>query len=305
MTGAGTWVQLIREAAARLGMAGVPDPGRDARLLARWASGRDAAGLVARSGAAAPAHAARFAAAVDRRAARVPLAQIVGQRLFWGRPFRVTADVLDPRPETETLIATALERPFARVLDLGTGTGCLLLTLLAERPEATGVGTDASPAALAVAAENAAALGLATRARLVHADWLEDPAALVPPFDLVVSNPPYLAEAELADLAPELSHEPRMALTPGGEGPSDGLAAYRAIAAGLGQGLAPRLVAPRLVAPRLLAPRVLAPGGRVLLEIGPTQAAPVTEILSAEGLAPGRLIPDFDGRPRVIEALAP
>lgn len=282
MSGGASWDRLIREAAARLAAAGVTEPGRDARLLARWASEHDAAGLAVAAGEPAePAAAARFAVAVGRRAARVPLAQITGRRLFWGRPFRVTPAVLDPRPETETLIAAALSAPFRRVLDLGTGTGCLLLTLLAERAEATGVGTDRSPAALAVAAENAAALGLGDRARLVVADWLATPETLGGPFDLVVANPPYLADTEIAGLAPELGHEPLDALTPGG----DGLGAYRAIAAGLAA--------------------VLADDGRALLEIGPTQAEAVAGILSAEGLAPGAPIHDFDGRPRVMPAAPP
>lgn len=267
---------LVAGAARRLAEAGVPDPVREARLLMRFAAGLDGAGLAARLGEASDAaEAARFGVAVAARAARRPLAQITGRREFRGRSFRVTPDVLDPRPETETLVALALEAPVARVLDLGTGTGCLLLTLLAERPGATGLGTDVDAAALAVAAGNAAALRLAGRAAFRRADWLD---GIDGRFDLVVSNPPYIAEAEMAGLAPELTHEPRAALTPGG----DGLGAYRRIAAGLAA--------------------VLAPGGRAILEIGPTQAAAVAAILAGAGLACEPPCPDLDGRPRAIRA---
>ncbi|GIX14826.1 MAG: hypothetical protein KatS3mg118_2785 [Paracoccaceae bacterium] len=237
--------QLIAEATRRLAAAGVEEPAREARLLMRFAAGLDGAGLGARlDERAEPAEATRFAEALARRAARVPMAQITGRRSFWGRDFRVTPDVLDPRPETETLIERALGGPVARrILDLGTGSGCILLTLLAEWPTARGVGVDLSEAALAVAAENAERLGLAHRAEFRRADWAE---GVEGPFDLIVANPPYVAEAELAGLAPEVRlHEPHLALAGG----IDGLAAYRRIAPAL---------------PRLLTPR----GGRVLFEIG-------------------------------------
>jgi len=267
----------MRVAVARLAAAGVAEAARDARWLMRWAAGLDAAGLSAGlTEPMAPAEAARFERAVAARAARVPVAQITGSREFWGRAFRVTRDVLDPRPETETLIAAALERPASRILDLGTGSGCLLLTLLAEWPEATGIGTDASPAALAVAAGNAATLGISHRAAFLHADWFDGVAGR---FDLILSNPPYLAEAEIAALASETRlHEPRMALTPGG----DGLGACRRIAAG--------------------AAAHLCPGGRLVLEIGPTQAAAVTKLLSDAGLAVAAPMRDMDGRERALIA---
>lgn len=204
------------------------------------------------------------------------MAQIVGARLFWGRSFEVTPDVLDPRPETETLVAAALETPFARVLDLGTGTGCTLLTLLAERPEATGMGSDLSEAALQVAARNAARHGIA--ADLVQSDWYEGIGGR---FDLIVSNPPYIPVAEIAGLAPEVrDHEPRIALTDGG----DGLGAYRAIAAG--------------------AAAHLAPAGRLLVEVGAGQAPSVQEIFAAAGLDCVGTRPDLEGRARVVLAQA-
>jgi release factor glutamine methyltransferase len=257
----------------------VPDAGRDARLLCRWAAGLSGAALSAALGETPTgAECDRFAQAVAARVARVPLSHITGGRAFWGRTFRVSAAVLDPRPETETLIAEALRRPAQRVLDLGTGSGCILLTLLAEWPGATGLGTDISDAALAVARENAVALGVAERASFLRADWF---AGAPEGFDLIVSNPPYIAAAEMADLAPEVRlHEPAMALTPGG----DGLDAYRLIAAGVGAHLAP--------------------GGRLLLEIGPTQGAAVAALLTAAGLEVAPPLRDIDGRQRVLAAVA-
>jgi len=217
---------------------------------------------------------ARFAAHITARAAHQPVAQIIGQRLFWGRSFIVTKDTLDPRPETETLIAEALAGPFQNVLDMGTGTGCILLSLLADRPQATGVGADISPKALDVAARNARALGVQSRLALVQSDWF---AGLGGQFDLIVSNPPYIALDEMAQLSPDVREwEPHLALTDGG----DGLGAYRAIAVG--------------------ARGHLRPQGRILLEIGPTQGAAVAAMLRAAGLANIRILPDFDGRDRVV-----
>ncbi|HSF97005.1 MAG TPA: peptide chain release factor N(5)-glutamine methyltransferase [Thermohalobaculum sp.] len=274
---------MLAAAAARLREAGVDAPERDARLLLRWASGLGAAAFSARLAEPPWAgEAERFAQAVAARASRVPVSQIIGRRAFWGRDFRVTPDVLDPRPETETLIAAALNGPSpARILDLGTGSGCILLTLLAEWPRARGLGTDTSAAALAVAAGNALALGVAERAEFRLADWC---GGLAGRFDLIVSNPPYIAAAEVAALEPEVRrHEPRQALTPEGD-PGDGLDAYRRIAGGL--------------------PALLAPGGRVLLEIGPTQAGSVAGILESNAMAVSAVLPDLDGRDRVIFAHA-
>ncbi|HMO09876.1 MAG TPA: peptide chain release factor N(5)-glutamine methyltransferase [Paracoccaceae bacterium] len=272
--------QALVAAAARLAAAGVPDPQRDARLLLAHTLGLppDRMVLLPDRGIG-PADDRRIEAAVAARAARQPVAQILGRRAFWRHDFRVTPDVLDPRPETEVLVAQALKEPFARVLDLGTGSGAILLSLLADMPGATGLGTDTSEAALAVAGGNARALGLADRAAFRHADWF---AGVAGRFDLIVSNPPYLAEDEIVGLAPEVRDwEPRQALTPGG----DGLDAYRAIAAG--------------------SPAHLAPGGRLMVEIGPTQGAPVAALLVAAGLAGIAVLPDLDGRDRVVTARSP
>lgn len=264
-------------AAARLAAAGVETPGRDARLLLAAATGLPPDRLSLNPDLALDvAAAARLEALVAARAARRPMAQILGWRDFWRHRFRVTPDVLDPRPETETLVAEALRAPFARVLDLGTGSGAILLSLLAERPQATGLGTDISEPALDVARANAAALGLTGRAAFRRADWF---AGVEGRYDLIVSNPPYIAESEIDGLAPEVRDwEPRGALTPGG----DGLAAYRAIAAG--------------------ASAHLAQGGRLVVEIGVGQGAAVAAILGAAGLGPVRVLPDLDGRDRVVAA---
>lgn len=268
---------LLPAATARLAAAGVADPRGDARRLLAFALDLSPDRLLLHLGDAVEDRAAaRFSAVIDARAARRPVAQIIGRRMFWGREFHVTAATLDPRPETEVLVAAALEAPFARVLDLGTGTGAILLSLLADRPEAQGLGTDLSPGALAVAEGNARQLGLEARAGFRLSDWFGEVTGT---FDLIVSNPPYIAAAEMADLAPEVRDwEPHLALTPGG----DGLAAYRAIAAGAGAHLTP--------------------GGRVMVEIGPTQAAAVGRLMSAAGLDIMAVRPDLDGRDRVVIA---
>jgi release factor glutamine methyltransferase len=269
--------EVISRAVARLTGAGVESPERDARLLYRWASGMDGAQLsAAMADPARPAEIALFEHAVEAREGRVPVSYITGTREFWGRTFMVGPAVLDPRPETETLIAAALERPAARVLDLGTGSGCILATLLSEWPEAAGVGTDISLEALEMAARNLEALGLAGRVELLRTDWLD---GIEGPFDLVVSNPPYIAFDDIGALAPEVrNHEPLAALTPGG----DGLGAYCRIAGGIGG--------------------VLAPGGRVIVEIGAGQADAVTDIFARAGLTLRGTREDMDGRPRVVIA---
>jgi len=271
------WRNALAAATRSLASAGVPDPARDARRLAQWASGLAPAAFSAAIPDPVPAAAAaRLETALAARAARRPVSQITGERTFWSRDFHVTDAVLDPRPETESLVEAALARPFATVLDLGTGSGCILVTLLAERPDSRGIGIDASAAALAIAARNARRHHVSARAQFRVSDWF---AAVEERVDLIVANPPYLAAAEWQRLDPEPRlYEPREALVGG----ADGLGAYRAITAG--------------------APAHLAQGGRLLLEIGPTQAVAVSEILSAGGLRPHPPLPDLDGRDRVILA---
>ncbi|MFN3578460.1 MAG: peptide chain release factor N(5)-glutamine methyltransferase, partial [Tabrizicola sp.] len=217
--------------------------------------------------------------ALEARPARHPAAQLPGQRHFWGLPFMVARDTLDPRPETETLVAEALSRPFLKLLDLGTGTGCILLSCLKGMPAARGVGVDISQAALDVAIENSRKLGLEDRVRFQVSDWF---SAVTGAYDLIVSNPPYIAAAEMPSLAPEVRDwEPAVALTPGG----DGLEAYRGIARGAGA--------------RLM------PGGRLLVEIGPTQGQAVAALFAAAGLEDIRILPDLDRRDRVVAAAKP
>lgn len=255
--------------------AGIDGAGRDARRLLAHALGIAPGRLtLVLPETVSPELAERFDALITARAVHVPVSHLVGMRAFYGRDFVVTPDVLDPRPETETLIEAALSLPFERVLDLGTGSGCILLTLLAETEGSWGVGSDLSPEALLVAAQNQVRLGLEARADLIQSDWFADVAGH---FDLIVSNPPYIALSEMSELAPEVrDHEPRLALTDEG----DGLAAYRAICDG--------------------ALRCLDPGGHLMVEIGPTQAFAVVELMTAAGLDDTRVIADLDGRDRVV-----
>ncbi|MAU52597.1 MAG: protein-(glutamine-N5) methyltransferase, release factor-specific [Roseovarius sp.] len=277
MTGA----EALRAATHRLEAAGIEGAAGDARALLAEAMGLARDRLTLHLGEKMGADAAaRLETMLARRAAREPVARILGRRLFWGREFAVTPAVLDPRPETECLIAAALEGPRpARLIDLGTGTGCIAVTLLAEWPGARAVASDLSAAALAVARQNADRHGVADRLALVESDWF---AGIDGRFDLIVSNPPYIAEAEMAALAPEVrGHDPRMALCDGG----DGLSAYRALARGAGAHLVP--------------------GGRLLVEIGWQQGAAVAGIFAAAGLGAVRILPDLDGRARVVCAQMP
>ncbi|MCB1369213.1 MAG: peptide chain release factor N(5)-glutamine methyltransferase [Rhodobacteraceae bacterium] len=266
----------LASAVAELRAGGIDNAPGDARRLMAHALGIAPDRLtLALPEPVTPDMLARLDRAMKDRLERKPVSHILGYRQFWGRDFKVNQAVLDPRPETETLIAAALAGPFSRLLDLGTGSGCILLTLLAERAGATGTGADISSDALAVAVENRAALGLDDRAVLVQSDWF---TSLTGRFDLIVANPPYIALPEMAGLAPEvLRWEPMMALTPG----PGGLEAYRAIAAG---------ILPYLTA-----------GGCVLLETGPMQTAAVEEIFAGVGLDPVALHKDMDGRDRVVE----
>lgn len=222
---------------------------------------------------------AAFLASIHLRAEGHPVSHLVGGRLFYDRWFKVTPDVLDPRPETEELVAAALKAPFADVLDLGTGSGAIILTLLAERPQAVGVATDLSEAALRVAADNATALGVIDRVQFEVSDWFK---AVSGEYDLIVSNPPYIAVDEMDALQREVRlYEPRMALTD----EADGLIAYRKITAG--------------------APAHLRNGGRLLVEIGPTQGGAVAAMMQNAGLVDIKVIPDLDGRDRVVGGRKP
>ncbi len=271
-----TLESALRAAAVELQQAGIEGAETDARRLMAHVLGTDAAGLILRlKEPLTPALLADFDKVVKERLERKPVSHITGQREFWNRSFAVGPAVLDPRPETEILVEKALEQPFKRVLDLGTGSGCILLTLLAEREGATGMGVDISPEALDYAVQNRAAMGLEKRAIFAQSDWFERVAGQ---FDLVVANPPYIPLGDMPALAPEvLRWEPMHALTPG----PTGLEAYQIIAAGL-------------------AP-FLSPSARLLLECGATQARDVSAIFAAAGFVPVALHADMDGRERVVE----
>ena len=266
---------LLAQGVRQLNDAGVPDAPRDARRLLAHAVGIEAGRLTLILPEPVTQEAeARFAALLQRRAGREPVSHLLGYREFYGRRFKVTRNVLDPRPETEILIEVALQDAFASVIDLGTGSGCILLTLLAEMPEARGVGTDLSEDACRVAEDNMHALDLGERAAILRTSWADGIEGQV---DLVVSNPPYIGLDEMDGLSPEVhDHEPHMALTDGG----DGLSAYREIsqqAAGL-----------------------LRVGGRLIVEIGPTQAVAVAQMFADNGFEKVRVIQDLDGRDRVV-----
>ena len=266
--------EALATATERLRAAGVPDAVNDARRLLQNAMDAPQFVLIDLDREMAGAQLSMFQDALNRREARVPMSHITGQREFYGRTFRVSSAVLDPRPDSETLIEVALRQPFERVLDLGTGSGCILATLLAERPNATGVGTDLSASALKVAEQNISELQLNERAKLIESDWL---AKVDGSFDLIVSNPPYIALDEMEGLQPEVqNHEPRMALTDEG----DGMSCYRAIISETGS--------------------YLSAGGRVVVEIAPTQGVATSALMTEADLDQTEVIQDLDGRDRVV-----
>ena len=259
-------VDPLRAAAATLAAAGIAQPVREARLLWQLAGGADG-------------DPARFAALLARRAAHEPMAHLRGRQGFWTLDLAVSPATLIPRADSETLIEAALAaRPdraaIRRILDLGTGTGALLLAALAEFPQATGIGTDRIAAAAALAAGNAGAAGFGARAMFIVDAWA---ASLAGRFDLVLANPPYIPTAEIDRLMPEVAaHEPRSAL----DGGADGLAAYRAILPDL--------------------PRLLVPGGIAVLELGAGQAESVVTLSRAAGLDQVALRSDLGGVARAL-----
>lgn len=273
-------VQAWSRAKQELEAAGIAGPVIDARLLVEAAAEATRTDIVTDPyRALTPEQEARLDDYLSRRARREPVSHILGRKGFWKIMLQVTPDVLTPRPDTETVVEYALRdfpdtAPWS-VLDLGVGSGAILLAILAERPAARGLGVDVSEEALAVARENAANLGLAGRAAFLRGDWTQglDEAS----FDLVVSNPPYIASEVIEGLEPEVrDHEPRLAL----EGGSDGLDAYR------------------ILAPEIL--RVLKPGGRFAVEIGYDQKEPVEALFRQAGAEGVQTIKDLGDRFRVV-----
>jgi release factor glutamine methyltransferase len=217
----------------------------------------------------------RFFECVERRAADEPVTKILGAREFYGRMFHVTPDVLDPRQDTETIVDLCLEQKAQRILDLGVGSGAILLTLLTEWPEGQGLGVDASAAALAVARRNATALGCQARVEFIESHWFEKVQGK---FDLIVSNPPYIPSGDIAGLERDVrDYDPHLALDGGG----DGLAAYRAIAQQAGNHLSP--------------------AGRIVVEIGWGQEDDVAEIFTTQGFKLQAKRADLSGITRALQ----
>jgi release factor glutamine methyltransferase len=275
-----TLVQAWTAARDRLKSVRIDTPVIDARLLLEAAAGATRADLL--NDPHRPLTEAQVEALdgfLARRERREPIAHILGRKGFWSIMLSVSPAVLTPRPDTELVVIMALERletaAPARILDLGVGSGAILLAVLAERPAAKGLGVDISEDALAVARENAANLGLGPRAALLRGDWtagLEDAS-----FDLVLSNPPYIPSGDIEGLDPEVrQYEPRAAL----DGGPDGLDAYR--------DLAPEII------------RVLKPGGAFIVEIGHDQGQAVSALFAAAGAEALDLRQDLGGRDRVV-----
>lgn len=262
---------------------GIETAQRDARLLMLDAAGIVHADLIRSPREAIGTEAAqKLASHVEKRLTRVPVARILGEWEFWSLPFTLVAETLVPRPDSETVVAAALialkDRRHAseglRILDLGTGSGCLLVSLLHELPGATGVGVDIAAGAVETARFNAERNHVGDRAEFHQANWAE---GLTGPFDLIVSNPPYIADPIIDTLEVEVRvHDPRLALSGG----RDGLDAYRAIAEAI--------------------PALLAPGGIVALEIGSDQSESVPKVFSGLGYTLEGPFADFGARPRAI-----
>ncbi|WP_298221945.1 peptide chain release factor N(5)-glutamine methyltransferase [Acidocella sp.] len=266
-----TTAQALTEITTRLKLAGIEEPRREARLLLAFALGTNTTGLLTQTKVDPQA----YASALVRRVAREPLAYITGHREFWGLDFLTSPATLIPRPDTETLVEAVLEfGPIPQnILDLGTGTGCLLLACLHEYKTAFGVGVDLRPEAADLARRNAEHLGLATRAAFLAGSWAD---ALHYQFDVILSNPPYIESADIPRLMPEVSaHEPTTAL----DGGSDGLAAYKAIIDDLS--------------------RILTPNGLAVLELGAGQAKSVVELARHAGFKTD-LRRDLSGTDRAI-----
>jgi release factor glutamine methyltransferase len=275
-----TLVKAWAAARARLKDAGIESPAIDARLMLEAAAGATRTDIVTDPyRGVSPEQAATLDDYLSRRARREPVSHILGRKGFWKIMLNVTPDVLTPRPDTETIVEAALrdwpEFEPRSILDLGVGSGAIILALLAERPAAKGLGIDISEDALAVARENAANLDLNTRCALLRGDWS---AGLAPDeFDIVVSNPPYIPSAHIETLEPEVrDHEPRLAL----DGGADGLDHYR------------------LLAPEIL--RVLKPGGRFLVEIGHDQSSAVEPLFRDAGAIEVATLKDLSDRHRVV-----
>lgn len=275
----------LKLGAARLASAGIAEPRREARLILALALRLEPAIILGYPERIVEAdEIGRFLPLLERRAAREPFSRIAGRRQFWSLDLAISPDTLDPRPDSETLVETTLallpdRAAPLRVLDLGTGSGALLLALLSELPNAMGVGVDLLPSAAATGRRNAASLGLQGRALFLAGSWAD--AISSGWADVIVANPPYIPTAEIEALAPEVArYDPHLAL----DGGPDGLSVYRALAGDMH--------------------RLLGPGGVVTLEIGAGQAVSVTELLVKAGLVLRAVGRDLAGIDRCVVAAA-
>jgi len=275
-----TLVKAWKAAQARLKTGGIDQPAIDARLMLEAAAGVSRLEIVTDPYRELTAdQRAEYDALLERRMKREPVSQILGRKGFWKIMLKVTRDVLTPRPDTEVIVDEVLkttdEHQAFSILDLGVGSGAVILAILAERPAAMGLGIDVSEEALAVARENAANLDLEGRCALMRGDWTAGLGEAS--FDVVVSNPPYIPTADIETLEPEVrEHEPRLAL----DGGPDGLDAYRRLA------------------PEIL--RVLKAGGLFAVEIGHDQSAAVEALFRTAGARDVRTIKDLSLRDRVV-----
>jgi len=276
--------EAVQDLTARFQNAGIDSARLDARVLVAFVLGVEPERVFGYPETVlSEQQVKQLADVAERRAQRQPLARIVGEREFWSLKFRLSEDTLIPRPETETVVEAVLEQVVERdaalrILDLGTGSGCLLISLLSELPKATGIGLDISERALHTATENAGRIGVSNRARFIQNDWctglVEDYGMS---FDLIVSNPPYIPNADISMLEPEVSaHEPGRALAGG----ADGLDVYRLLVSEIG--------------------RLLTPTGIAAFEVGFDQAEAVSELGRAEGLKVLNVRNDLAGIPRCV-----
>jgi release factor glutamine methyltransferase len=271
----------VNDLTAQFTAAALDTPRLDARILVGHVTNLQPSLLFARADQAlSAADAAAIRALGARRLSREPVSRILGHREFWGLDFALNEATLDPRPDTESIVSAALALKdklpaVPRVLDLGTGTGCILIAILSEWPAAQGMGIDRDSRAVEAAKANAVRLGVGTRAQFREGNWCD---GLVDNFDIIVSNPPYIGENEASALAPEIAFDPRGALFAG----ADGLGAYKALIPG--------------AKPRL------SPGGRLILEIGVTQEDAVAALLQKAGMTVEGRVPDLSGRIRALVA---
>lgn len=271
---------MLREAVMTLQRAHIETASLDARLLLEHALGLSREQLLlAIDQPVEEWQESHYRELITKRVDRQPVAQLIGKREFWGMVFEVSCNTLDPRADSETLVQGVLkeharrDRP-VRILDLGTGTGCLLLSLLSELPSATGIGADICDKALAIAKNNAQALDIQARAQFIASNWFEN---IDGTFDIIISNPPYIATQDIENCPPEVArHEPKLAL----DGGADGLDCYRAIIGAL--------------------PRFLAKDGIVALEMGMGQQPALESLAAANGLHVHSVKQDIQGLPRCI-----